>query len=74
MSLFQKRHYEWLADWCRDQSPEVARSLARELERDNGKFKPHLFLRRADADEYDHCPQCGAVIEDECQTCRWAAE
>ena len=54
--MFQRRHYERLADWLAsipdlDRRAKTAASLADMLDRDNPRFKRDRFLRRAKAGE-----------------------
>ncbi len=56
MSKFQRRHYEWLAEFCgleyrrlgarRDDCDRLAATLAARLREDNSRFKPERFMRR----------------------------
>lgn len=46
--LFEKRHFEWLADFARDQLlPEQMKYLADRLKSTNSNFKYDKFLRVA---------------------------
>lgn len=49
MSLFQKRHYEWLARFAdANLSEQQCRKLAEELARDNSRFDRGKFLAACD--------------------------
>jgi hypothetical protein len=54
--MFQRRHYEWLAEFCgleyrrlgarRDDCDRLAATLAARLREDNSRFKPERFMQR----------------------------
>jgi hypothetical protein len=53
MSLFQKRHYEWLAAFVRTNcSPANCINMRNALARDNPKFDADKFDRASGAAEY----------------------
>jgi hypothetical protein len=59
-SLFQQRHFEWLADFVSREAPRredrrrLAKRLAKELSETNPNFKREKFLKACALDPSDY--------------------
>ena len=63
MTMFAKRHYEWLAAWAGEHLNEGARyELAYALQDENSMFDFNKFIRACEKADEAHCLQRARFI------------